>query len=950
MTRQHLTNFFLAIAFWLPATCWAQISFSDQTSLIENTDFTSGVAIAVADMNGDGLDDIIRLNNASNLSIEYQVGPFQPFTHYEHGPINGDSWAIAVADMNNDGYCDIMTGGAYDDVKVLTAMNAGSAFDPQVLPGAGLFVQGANFADINNDGFLDVFSCHDDGESRIWANNGSGLFLEADDWIDMATVPASDNSGNYGSTWTDFDNDGDQDLYIAKCRIGVNDPEDPRRINALFVNDGNNNYTELADKYGLKIKWQSWTSDFQDIDNDGDFDCFVANHDHPLQLLENDGAGHFTDISTAAGIDGDGNNEYVQGIMRDFDNDGFVDIITAQPTRLYRNNGDKTFTAVTGAFGDSFGSLATGDLNHDGFLDVFAAYQNGFNNPSNKTDKLWINNGNSNHFFAVNLVGTTSNRAGVGARIEIHGSWGIQVREVRSGESYGISNSLTAYFGLGAETEIDFAVVRWPSGKIDVVKAPTADQFLTITEGSTCNLPAFDLALSGPAVICPGEELTITAPMGYDYLWSNGQVGQSIAVGQSGNYSVVLVDAQGCAVMSQVVRVETNPDETPTLVLDGADKFCEGGAVTLTSSEANGYTWSNGETGQSISITQTGDYYVTVPGVCAEFISATVHVEVLDTPAPPTADGLTIFAPAAVTLTATGSNVAWYADETATTPLATGTSFETSVITETTTFFAADEMLYGGEGGATGMPEHQGSLFNGNTFNGVTFFEVFEPMTLQQVTVTTDQAGVRIIEVLDANDDLAASASFGLPVGESVLDLNFDLQPGQYTISTNTSNNQAVLGSVSPRLYRSSEGVDYPYTLPGLVSINASNGGSSYYYYFYDWKVATQAIYCPSGRTPVTVTLSTSSVDDRLSIGKLSVSPNPNTGSFRLELETATSGQVAVSVVDLTGKTVHASQFEAFANQRNVQTVNLENIPSGLYMVRAVNGEKTGWVKVEVVK
>jgi hypothetical protein len=91
-----------------------------------------------------------------------------------------------------------------------------------------------------------VFACHDDAAGRIWGNDGSGALQESNNWIDLATVPASDNSGNYGSVWSDIDNDGDLDLYIAKCRQGVNDPSDPRRINALYINDGAGNYTEAA--------------------------------------------------------------------------------------------------------------------------------------------------------------------------------------------------------------------------------------------------------------------------------------------------------------------------------------------------------------------------------------------------------------------------------------------------------------------------------------------------------------------------------------------------------------------------------------------------------------------------------------------------------------------------------------------------------------------------------
>ncbi|MBK8565760.1 MAG: VCBS repeat-containing protein [Saprospiraceae bacterium] len=459
-------------------------TFTDRTNLLfQPNSFSSGGAVGVTDINNDGKDDIVRLDEGNSVNVEYQAGANQAFQHYSFGTYDQSAWALTVGDVNNDGFCDLFFAGYKDGAKLLLANNNGFGFSPGLLPGSAYFAQGSNFADINNDGWLDVFSCDDDAESRIWGNNGAGGFAAADHWINMATVPVSDNSGNYGSTWTDFDNDGDLDLYIAKCRGGASSPTDPRRINQLFVNDGNGHYHEAAGAYGLKIGWQSWTSDFQDIDNDGDLDCFITNHDYNSQLLRNDGTGHFTDISAAAGF-GNVMDGFIQGIMRDFDNDGYMDVLTASNGRLFHNNGNGTFTSVSVPF-SSMNSMAVGDLNHDGFLDIFAIYQCGYISDCGNPDKLWMNNGNANHYLAVQLQGNQSNRKGVGARVELHGAWGKQVREIRSGESYGISNSLTAHFGLGAATQVDYLVVHWPSGTVDVVANPAPDQYLNIVEGST---------------------------------------------------------------------------------------------------------------------------------------------------------------------------------------------------------------------------------------------------------------------------------------------------------------------------------------------------------------------------------------------------------------------------------------------------------------------------------
>ncbi len=949
MKRWYTHTMFLFALFY-SSISHSQISFSDQTSLLDNPDgFRSSNVIAISDMNSDGLDDIVRLDNGYMLSIEYQALSGGSFANYTYGNIQVDPWAIVVGDVNNDGYCDIMAGGSYDGVKLLTAKDDGAFYLPSTLPGPGLFVQGSNMADINNDGFLDIFACHDDAESRIWGNDGTGTFFQADEWIDMATTPASDNSGNYGSVWTDFDNDGDLDLYIAKCRIGADDPKDPRRVNALFVNDGNNVYHEAAGEYGLKIGHQSWTAEFQDIDNDGDFDCFITNHDHDLQLLENDGAGHFKDISDEAGIEMDFDTNFVQGIMKDFDNDGFMDIITAQPTFFFRNNGDKTFTEIT-PFDQSFGSLAVGDLNHDGFVDLYAAYQFGFNDPGFYPDKLWMNEGNSNHFLSVSLLGVQSNKMGVGARIEIHGSWGIQVREVRAGESYGIMNSLAQTFGLANETEVEYLVVKWPSGVVDVLRDLTTDQFITIEEGTTCSLPDFQLDDDGVAVLCEGETVTLEAPDGYTYLWNNGMVSQSVIVDAPANFSVVIVDDQGCAAGSETVKVIFEPDQSPTVSVIGNTLFCEGESTELTATAflADTYSWSNGEITQDITVTQTGDYQVTIEGFCDDFPSETIHVEVLAGADEPIADDVNVVAPSMAILEASGEVPHWFETLDTLDPIAVGHQFETPELTDTTTYFVADVLKHGGGEAATGMPEHQGDLYSGPTFNGQTRFEVYDKIVLKQVTLTTDVQSVRTIELLDHNDEVVDSLEIDLPVGESVVDLNFTIEPGSYKLGTNGDKNLAALGYVSPRLTRADQGVNYPYNVPDVLSITGSNFGGGFYYYFFDWKIELPSKLCFSDRVPVTVYVSPNAVQEVLPFGKLTVMPNPSDGHFLLEMQAFETGMTQLSITDITGKEIFGEKFDVKHNKPILRSLNLGNISPGMHFLKITNGERASWLKLVV--
>jgi hypothetical protein len=757
-------HFILFISFLLPpfAATQAQLGFTNASALMSGTT-NSGGCMGVADMNGDGLDDLCRLHLSKVFQVDYQ-SPDGTFSLVDYGPVSeSNQWGMAIGDLARDGHKDLVSGGQYDGVHHLriAAMGQHTLGD---LPNDEIFMQCMNMADMNNDGHADVFACHDHAAPKEWLNDGNGNLLYAD-VIDHTTTPPSDMSGNYGSVWTDFDNDGDLDLYIAKCRQGVVDLEDPRRWNRLFVNDGNGNFTDMAVQHGVQSKYQSWTADFGDIDNDGDFDLVITNHDHTIQLFENDGTGHFTEITDNSGLGITG--FFLQSKFVDFDNDGFVDLILSGGIeRFFRNNGNKTFTQITGLFPSpkAMHSFATGDLNNDGFIDVYAGYGSNYVTPDlSNPDRLWLNNGNDNHWLMVRLQGTQSNPDAIGARVTLTGPWGTQIREVRSGESYGIVTTFGCHFGLGTHTTIPTMTVRWPSGLTEVFTDVAVDQVINIIEG-VCIAPQAAIASPSGTVLCTGgDPLPLVANEGYFYQWSTGSQEQTVIVNAPGTYSVTIDDGTGCSASTSVV-VRLDPDETPMVQVDGPQALCEGGTVTLSAITTHPPLWSTGATSETIEVTTTGSYHVTVEGMCGSHSSAPVLIEVLDIPDAPEAAGTTVLAGTSATLTASGEGITWYGQAEGGTALATGNEFTTPPLANTTSYWVASANVQEEEIVNGGKPTQSTTGGYQNNANFYLLFHTFEPMTIHSVKVIANGAGPRTIGVVDQiSGQILQSGTFMIP-------------------------------------------------------------------------------------------------------------------------------------------------------------------------------------------
>jgi len=454
----------LCVAVLCGTSLMAQVSFTNQGHLLGNYPDNSEIAV---DMNGDYLDDYVRVSQ-NGIGIDYQLpdGTFNSI--FITTPIqNTPNWSVAAGDLDGNGYNDLVLGNG-SRVSFLIANANGTAYTEQTHP-EFIFSQRSTMFDIDNDGDLDSFVCHDVDLSHPYNNDGSGNMT-----LDQSLIQTLDRPGNYAAVWVDYDNDGDTDMYLTKCRQGSS-PGDENRDNAMYTNNGDGTFTENALDINMRDNAQSWATVFEDFDNDGDFDAFIVNHDFQNRFMENDGNGVFTDIIGSTGIDPDDLGAW-ENQAADFNNDGFIDIFSELSKELYINNGDMTFTPQDLQFDEG----GIGDFNNDGFLDVV-----------NDGD-LYINDGNDNNYVKIGLEGTTSNINGIGARIEIVGSWGTQMREVRSGQGFSHMNSLVAHFGIGTATEIDELIIHWPSGTVDTVTNPDINTQHIIVEGSTLGIGDVD--------------------------------------------------------------------------------------------------------------------------------------------------------------------------------------------------------------------------------------------------------------------------------------------------------------------------------------------------------------------------------------------------------------------------------------------------------------------------
>lgn len=430
----------------------------------------------VVDMNGDHKDDIVGISD-NNLRIHYQAnaGTFNVTDFPITGTSKMPTWSIAAGDYNKDGFNDLLLGSG-NGLTFWKSNSTGTAYT-SITPGEYIFCQRTNFVDINNDGHLDAFSCHDIAPNIYYLNDGSNTFVSHQSGTAGAySLGVTSSGGNYASLWSDFDNDGDLDMFISKCSGPPCE---------LHRNDGNGVFTDISAIAQINVTpIQSWSSAVADFDNDGDMDILIgSNGSTPNKFFRNNldttntVEEAYTNITAGSGWDTNTsiNRDYV---AYDFDNDGLVDVL-GSGNKIMFNQGNNVFAAV------SYSSMsvgAIGDLNDDGFLDI----------ANGSTIKYAVPN--ANNWIKISLQGIASNSNGIGARVEIYGAFGKQIRDIRSGEGFAYMSSMNAHFGIGQATAISQIIIRWPSGTVDTINNPTINSTTNVIEGASLAINSFNNA------------------------------------------------------------------------------------------------------------------------------------------------------------------------------------------------------------------------------------------------------------------------------------------------------------------------------------------------------------------------------------------------------------------------------------------------------------------------
>jgi hypothetical protein len=541
-------------------------AFSDVTS--GPLGFTgNGIGGACGDFDGDGDQDLYvpSYGQGNKLFRNDGLAGFVDVTTplLASPSAAGFCRSVAWGDYDNDGDLDLYL--SYVGANALIRNEGGGVFVDVTSGPLGDGGEGvaAAWADYDNDGDLDLYLVRNNqpGETnKLLRNEGGGAF------VDATSSPLDDGGQDAGAAWGDYDNDGDLDLYLVSSG----------GANKLFRNDGGGAFTDVTSG-PLGDAGHGECAVWGDYDNDGDLDLYLANSGNvafPSKLLRNDGGGAFTDVTSGAL-----GNLAAAAAWGDYDDDGDLDLYVGRiglPNTLLRNDGGGSFVDVTtDPLGNPYNAsgVAWADFDNDGDPDLYLA---NFGTGPQASNRLFRNNAAGNHWLHVRLVGTVSNRSGLGARVRLVAGGLTQVREVSGGAGNQSQSATIGCFGLGGATALTSLQVQWPSGIVQDVELPSgADRTLIVTETVT-NAPSSVSAVL-PASGGNTGPLTVTIqghrlPSGTSArLLRSGQPdipGTNVVAAADGSSLTVSFDLTGALAGPRDVRV-TPPLGAPITVAGG---------------------------------------------------------------------------------------------------------------------------------------------------------------------------------------------------------------------------------------------------------------------------------------------------------------------------------------------------------------------------------------------
>lgn len=423
-------------------------------------------------------------NNSGTFTRIFNTGPVN-----DSLPFDGSSWA----DFNNDGFLDFCTVTWYDSASVLYTNNGNGTFtflgNSPVVTNRG-FSETCSWGDYDEDGLIDLIitnSRASNSRNRMYKNLGSGNFVS----IDTGAVFNDAGLLSRGANWVDIDNDGDIDLFIAN-ESGAAD--------YMYKNNGGGYFTKVTGIPPTTSGGISWSSSWGDYDNDGDLDLFVTNSENQKNFLfRNEGNFNFTKILNDPIVNENG--YYACSGWGDYDNDGDLDMFVTQAygpssapllNHLYKNllveTGTASFEKITNDIivndaGFSYG-FAWADWDADGDLDLFTART--FN--ENENNAAYLNNGNSNKWIIIKLSGASATyRSPISSKVKVkavlNGNPVWLVRTVEGQSGY-CGQNMDLHFGLGNTAVIDSIIVEWSSDLTEVYTGVQVNQIIRIVEGS----------------------------------------------------------------------------------------------------------------------------------------------------------------------------------------------------------------------------------------------------------------------------------------------------------------------------------------------------------------------------------------------------------------------------------------------------------------------------------